>query len=448
MSDSIKINAQEQFNQLAESIFNDKKQNEFITISFGGERSHFLRFSQSKIRQNGMVHDASLNISLIYDNRKCSGNIPVTGDFNNDIIAAKEELNRLRLEVVQLPVDPFAIVPDKIESSNNVNKGNLLSPKNVPDSIIPSMEGTDVAGIWASGFIFSGNANSLGQKHWFSTETFSLDCSLITKDEKMVKATFADSNWNQEKYDKFMNDSKQKLHHMEKNSIKIDPGNYRTYIASAGVSDLLSMLSWNGISEASIQRGQSALCKMKNEQTKLSPCFSLAEDFRTGLVPKFNGLGEISSETLSLIHDGILKNTLVSSQTAKEYKLDSNYASSGEYIRSPYMAGGDLKEKEVLKKIDTGLYLGNLHYLNWSDNIGGRITGMTRYACFWVENGEIIAPIENMRFDDSLYSFFGNNLESVSEEVVFNAEIGSYNNRSLGGTHCPGILLSSFSLTL
>ena len=52
-----------------------------------------------------------------------------------------------------------------------------------------------------------------------------------------------------------------------------------------------------------------------------------------------------------------------------------------------------------MKKIDTGLYLGNLHYLNWSDNIGGRITGMTRYACFWVEDGEIVAPIENMRFE-------------------------------------------------
>jgi len=448
MSGNIKINAEEQFNKLAEAIFNDKKQDEFITISFGGERSHFLRFSQSKIRQNGMVHDASLNISLIYDSRKCSGNIPITGDLNNDITMAKDELNRLRLEVVQLPLDPFAVTPDKIESSSNINKGNLLSSKDVPDSIIPSMKGTDVAGIWASGFIFSGNANSLGQKHWFSTETFSLDCSLITKDEKMVKATFSDSNWNQEKYEKFMNDSKEKLHHMEKESVKIDPGTYRTYIASAGVSDLLGMLSWNGISEASIQRGQSALCKMKNEQAKLSPCFSLNEDFRTGLVPKFNGLGEISSETLPLIHNGILKNTLISSQTAKEYKLNSNYASSGEYIRSPYMTGGDLKEKDVLKEIDTGLYLGNLHYLNWSDNIGGRITGMTRYACFWVENGEIVAPIENMRFDDSLYNFFGSNLESVSEEVIFNAETGSYNNRSLGGTHCPGILLSSFSLTL
>ena len=245
-----------------------------------------------------------------------------------------------------------------------------------------------------------------------------------------------------------MNDSKEKLHHMEKESVKIDPGTYRTYIASAGVSDLLGMLSWNGISEASIQRGQSALCKMKNEQAKLSPCFSLNEDFRTGLVPKFNGLGEISSETLPLIHNGILKNTLVSSQTAKEYKLNSNYASSGEYIRSPYMVGGDLKEKDVLKEIDTGLYLGNLHYLNWSDNIGGRITGMTRYACFWVEGGEIVAPIENMRFDDTIYIIFGKELENSTNNLHLIPNVGTYDGRNLGGTYCPGILLNSFSLTL
>ncbi|MBT5078117.1 MAG: TldD/PmbA family protein, partial [Candidatus Marinimicrobia bacterium] len=82
------------------------------------------------------------------------------------------------------------------------------------------------------------------------------------------------------------------------------------------------------------------------------------------------------------------------------------------------------------------------------DCIGGRITGMTRYACFWVENGEIVAPIENMRFDDSFYNFFGENLEAVSNKVEFNPEVGTYESRSLGGTHCPGVLLSSFSLTL
>ena len=448
MVNAIKINAKNRFNQLVENIFNDKKEGEFITLSFGGERSHFLRFSQSKIRQNGMVHDASLNISLIYNKRQCSGNIPITGNIDNDIARAKNELNRLREEVVQLPVDPFAVIPDKIESSNNINKGNLLSPEDVPDSIIPAMQGADIAGIWASGFIFCGNANTLGQKHWFSTDTFSLDCSLITKDEKMVKATFSDSNWNQNQYEKFMHDSKEKLYHMEKEAIKIEPGDYRTYIASAGVKDLLDMLSWNGISESSIQRGQSALCKMKNEKTQLSPCFSLSEDFRTSLVPKFNGLGEVSEETLPLIHNGILKNTLISSQTAEEYKLNTNYASSSEYIRSPYMLGGELKENNVLKKIDKGLYLGNLHYLNWSDNIGGRITGMTRYACFWVEDGKIVAPIENMRFDDTIYNVFGNHLESVTEKNQLIPNVGTYDGRNLGGSYCPGILLNSFSLTL
>ena len=112
------------------------------------------------------------------------------------------------------------------------------------------------------------------------------------------------------------------------------------------------------------------------------------------------------------------------------------------------MSGGELNEKDVLQSIGTGIYLGNLHYLNWSDNIGGRVTGMTRYACFWVENGEIVAPINTMRFDDSLYNFFGENLESVSKDVLFNPDTGTYNNRSLGGTYCPGILLSGFSLTL
>ena len=86
MSGNIKINAEEQFNQLAEAIFNNKKQDEFITISFGGEKSHFLRFSQSKIRQNGMVHDADLSIELIYDQRKCSGHIPISGNLADDLI--------------------------------------------------------------------------------------------------------------------------------------------------------------------------------------------------------------------------------------------------------------------------------------------------------------------------------------------------------------------------
>ena len=112
------------------------------------------------------------------------------------------------------------------------------------------------------------------------------------------------------------------------------------------------------------------------------------------------------------------------------------------------MGAGELDNSNVLSELGTGLYLSNLHYLNWSDRIGGRVTGMTRYACFWVEDGKLVSPIKDMRFDDSIYNFFGDSLEDATKNVTFNPNVGTYNGRSLGGTHCPGILLSSFEMTL
>ena len=166
------------------------------------------------------------------------------------------------------------------------------------------------------------------------------------------------------------------------------------------------------------------------------------------MVPRFNGMGEVAPEKLPLIVAGALKNTLVSSRTEKEYNIPTNYASSDEGLRSPIMNSGKINENDVLKNIEKGVYLSNLHYLNWSDRIGGRITGMTRYACFWVEDGEIVAPIENMRFDDTIYNIFGQNLEESTDKLHLVPNVGTYDGRNLGGTYCPGIILSSFALTL
>ena len=94
---------------------------------------------------------------------------------------------------------------------------------------------------------------------------------------------------------------------MDKTSIKIDPGEYKTYIAPAGVSDIIDMFSWGGISESSLQQKDSALLKMRNENIKLSPCFTLKEDFSNGMVPRFNDEGEISVLGLVAITEEVMK---------------------------------------------------------------------------------------------------------------------------------------------
>ena len=436
------------FNKLNNFIFSLLSDNEIVKVGLWGESSQFIRLNNSKIRQTGLVDDLSYSICLIHNKKQVAASSTITGNFQSDQLKLSNILSSLRLDIKQVPEDPFIVYPDSTKNSKEINKGSLLSVQDAVDMLLPSMQGVDLTGIWASGLIYTGAANSLGQTHWFETETFSLDYSLITIGQKMVKDCFAGTHWNQEKYEEYIKNSKLKLKAMEKESIKIKPGKYRTYIAPAGVADIIDMFSWGGISESSLQQKDSALLKMREQNIKLSPCFTLTEDFSNGMVPRFNSNGEIAPETLPLIVQGSLKNTLVNSRTQKEYAVESNFASSGEELRSPMITAGDLKETEILDKIDRGIYLSNLHYLNWSDRLGGRITGMTRYACFYVEHGKSIAPIENMRFDDTIYNVFGNNLESLTDSNQLVPNVGTYDGRNFGGVYSPGVLLSEFDLTL
>ena len=184
------------FNIISDKIFTLLNEGEYLTLSFSSENTQFIRFSQSKIRQTGLVDDTALELELIFDNRTCGESFTLSGDIEADIKKAKEILEILRSEVVQLPKDPYIVLPENNGSSCDIHKGSLLSVEDAADALTPAMQGVDLAGIFSSGKIYRGNANSLGQKHWFSTETFSLDYSLITEDEKMVKATFAGSKNN------------------------------------------------------------------------------------------------------------------------------------------------------------------------------------------------------------------------------------------------------------
>ena len=70
------------------------------------------------------------------------------------------------------------------------------------------------------------------------------------------------------------------------------------------------------------------------------------------------------------------------------------------------MQAGDLLEEDVLAKIGTGLYIGNLWYVNFSDRMNCRLTGMTRFATFWVENGVIVHPVHEITIAGNLRDMF------------------------------------------
>lgn len=436
------------FNHLVEVVLAQLQPDEQLKLTLRAEQSQFVRFNRAKVRQAGCVGDGELTLTLMRDQRNGYRSIPFTGDWDTDWPQAQTALEELRQEISDLPIDPYLVLPQGNATSREIHTGQLLLPKAAIERILPEVEGLDFTGIYAGGTVVRAYADSVGQKHWFATDSFSLDYSLFAADGQAVKGTFADSRWDQAAYGAKLTDSKQQLERLAQPPKSIPRGQYRTYLAPDAVAELLSVFSWGGISESALQRGGSAFGLLQRGEKQLSPAFTLTETFKRGLVPRFNEWGEVAPIELPLIVEGQLKNTLVSSRTAKEYGKTANGAAGGEYLRSPEIASGTLAAAEILKSLDTGLYLSNLHYLNWSDRPTGRITGMTRYACFWVDQGEIVAPIENLRFDESLYRFFGDNLLNLTEFQEFVPEVGTYGNRSLGGVWVPGGLVEEFTYTL
>ena len=436
------------FDRLVDAVLSQLQPQESLKLSLVGEQSQFVRFNGAKIRQIGSVIDGEISLTLMNSQRSSSRGIPFTGNEETDLPQVNAALEDLRQEVIQLPEDPYMVLPAGNATSREVHQGHLLEPDAIAAAILPAVEGLDFTGIYAGGTMIRAYADSAGQKHWFLTDSFALDYSLFTADGQAVKGTFAGNQWDQNAYAQKLIDSRQQLDRLAQSPKPIARGQYRTYLAPAAMADLIGILSWGGVSEASLQQGGSALGLLQQEEKQLSPIFSLSEDFSQGLVPRFNEWGEIAPVTLPIIQSGQLVNTLINSRTAKEYGKTANGANSAEGLRSPVVAKGNLPIAEVLKALDTGLYVSNLHYLNWSDRPSGRVTGMTRYACFWVEKGEIVAPIENLRFDESLYRFWGENLIAFTDTSEFIPEVGTYNNRDIGGIWVPGALVEDFTYTL
>lgn len=432
---------------LSKTLFQKLKPEESVTLAYSGEESLFIRINQAKIRQVSEIRQGFLSIDFISGRRHTECSFSLTGELTKDLEQGLKNLEKCRVECASLPEDPYLVLPESGESSEEDHYGSFAPIEKLPDILLKPADSIDLAGLFASGTLMRASINSKGQFHWFSTDNFYFDYSLYTTSQKAIKSIYSGSKWKDEDYFDNLEQAKIQLQILEKAPRTLDPGKYRVYFAPAAVAEFLNVFS-SGLSEGSLRQGVSPLKKLSEGKRNLSPLFFLEENFHQGAVPRFNDLGEVSPLHVPLITQGKLTSTLVNRRTAQEYGLASNAANAGESLRSPRIHPGRLKESMILSRIGTGLYISNLHYLNWSDLQQGRITGMTRYGCFWVENGEVISPIKDMRFDETFYNFFGDTLEDLSERSQLSPHVFSYWERSLGGSSVPGMLVNDFPFTL
>ncbi|BBA33842.1 uncharacterized protein sS8_1888 [Methylocaldum marinum] len=444
------------FDDLADTAFSDLKAGEALSLQLSAEDQTYVRFNDSKVRQATAVLQRNLALTFQWAGRQVTFTFDLGGHVDRDRALLFSCLERARQEARTLPEDPFAVPLQNHGTSAHEHSGSEPDAADAVGAIARVTQGTDFTGLLASGPQVRAVRNSAGLNHWFSTASLWVDYSLFTTntsgDNKAVKDRFWGPVWNEERFQTLLNADKDRLAFLKRPSRAIAPGEYRVYFAPAAVADLVAMFSWGALSYRAYRDGNCALKRLIQGEATLSELFTLKENFGLALTPRFNSLGELPPVELMLIEKGQLKNLLVSSRSAKQYGVPSNAADPtgwfGEHLRAPELMPGNLPETEVLNRLGTGLYVSNLHYLNWSDVQAARVTGMTRYACFWVENGEIAAPIDDLRFDDSLYRVFGSALEALTRESPVHPDIDTYHSRALGGSKIPGALVGAFRFTL
>ena len=439
---------QESFYQLADHLTEQLTGDEIFTAWLAAEESDFVRMNHAQIRQPGNVSQAVLSLRLILGRRHATIELSLSGDGTQDIRLATDALGRLREQLPHLPEDPLLLFNQEPSSGEFIDPTPAPKAPEIIDRVLGAAQGLDFVGIYAGGTMYRGFASSLGQRNWFAKPSFNLDWSLYAHTDKAVKCNYADFQWDDDRFTRKLAVAREQLAVLERPAKTLDPGEYRVFLAPAAMDEILALLAWGGFGVRSHRTKQTPLLRLIEGESALSPRVNWYEDIGGGASPAFQEDGFIKPERVELVTGGRSAGALVGPRSAQEYDVPANGASQTETPMALAMDGGDLVEADMLGRLGTGLLVNNLWYLNYSDQAAGRITGMTRFATLWVEDGAIVAPTNVMRFDDTLYRMLGSELEDLTRERDLNLDPDTYFARSTGCRRVPGALLRSLKLTL
>ncbi|MBI6545370.1 MAG: TldD/PmbA family protein [Cyanobacteria bacterium NC_groundwater_1444_Ag_S-0.65um_54_12] len=205
---------------------------------------------------------------------------------------------------------------------------------------------------------------------------------------------------------------------------QLPPGDYPVVLESAAVADLIKMFPWLAFSALDYLDGRHFAVGRLGEQF-FDPELTITDDAWEvpGLPFDYEG---VAKKRTPLIENGRLTGLVHDRHTAR--RMGVIPTGHGSLWPNPYgpnagnlaVSGGEISRADVLAGLDRGLLITQLHYLNVVDRMDLSLTGMTRNGTFWIEQGRIAYPVQNLRFTDSLLSLFGN-IDAISRERDFAA---------------------------
>lgn len=209
--------------------------------------------------------------------------------------------------------------------------------------------------------------------------------------------------------------------------VSIEAGDYEVILEPQAAGMLLSFLVRAVFNPMLMLEGRSLLKDRMGTQL-LSDKLTIWDDATDprGLPTPFDFEG-IPKQKVVLIENGVAKNLVYDTFTANLSDTKSTGHATpfgmGGAPMHMFVQPGDASIDDMIKSTKKGLLITRFHYANMIHPMRVVVTGMTRDGTFLVEDGEIKAPVKNLRFTQGILEAL-NDIEMVGQEV-FRAGQGS-----------------------
>ena len=422
-----------------------------VEIAFsGGERSA-TRFANSSITANLVEHDQEVQITVYYGQKTASA---TTHQFDDDSL--KRTIEAVQALARRKPDNPEAMPPVSgpqpyVDIDAALPSAVNFGPAERARMVKASTDICEKKGVLGAGYIpkfdwVEARANSAGLFSYFhyADASFILTCrtpdqtgsgwagTTGVKDIANIDAealTLVAS-------DKALKSAKPRA---------LEPGNYTVILEPRPAARYLSLML-QSLNARAAEEGRSFMSGKERGQTRLGEKvfgdnFTLRSEIGNPILRQ-SPVGEdgLAASSVTWIEKGVVKNLYYDRYWAARQKKTPTATSPN---MSLVMDGGTATVDEMIKSTKRGLLVSFFWYIRPVDQMTLLNTGMTRDGLFLIENGEVVGPVQNFRWNESPAVSF-NNITKLGRPIPMHTG-EAYDNP--GTALVPPMMLEDFTMT-
>jgi len=177
----------------------------------------------------------------------------------------------------------------------------------------------------------------------------------------------------------------------------LPPGRYDVILEPAAVAELLFYHFFHEMDAKATDEGRTFLTGKKGTRIA-APAVTVFSDPALPACPSrpFTDEG-LPLHRVDWIRGGVLENLMYSRYWAKRQGVRPTGTPS-----NLVLAGGESAVEDLIRATRRGLLVTRFWYIRAVEPMRDLFTGMTRDGTFLVENGEVVGPVKNLRFNESV----------------------------------------------